>query len=71
MISRLSAENIVMMIDKGRDFPSDLQALLENYGKEMWHFRENPERLTTRAVNRYFGDHRGYFKIGYLGAKFD
>lgn len=26
----------------------------------MWHYRDNPDRPTTRALNRYRGDHRDF-----------
>ena len=58
-IGRLPANAIVMIVDKGKDFPSEVQTTLEEYGNEMWHFRHSMGRLTTRAVNRYFVEHRG------------
>lgn len=48
-----------MVVDKGHDFPSQIFKKLESYGPSMWLFRENPDRPTTRALNRYLGEHRG------------
>jgi len=49
-----------MVVDKGIDFPEDIEESLLEYGKEMWFFRERSDRgITTRALNRYRGDIRG------------
>lgn len=56
---RLPPNKIGMIIDKGHDFPDEIQTALEHYGPDMWLFRANPDALTTRAVNIYQGDHRG------------
>lgn len=52
-----------MLIDRGSDFPEDIQEKLDTYGPEMWLLRDNPDRGTTRALNSYKGDHRGYVKF--------
>ncbi|KAK7470879.1 hypothetical protein VKT23_002295 [Stygiomarasmius scandens] len=49
-----------MIIDRGHDFPSKIQHELEKYGSDMWLFRDQPESQTTRALNSYRGDHRGF-----------
>jgi len=49
-----------MIIDKGLDFPQDIDAALRTYGESMWFFREQPDAATTRALNTYTGDHREY-----------
>ncbi|KLO15659.1 Ribokinase-like protein [Schizopora paradoxa] len=49
-----------MIIDRGHDFPTDIQSALQHYGSDMWLFRDNPDAVTTRAVNIYQGDHRGF-----------
>ena len=49
-----------MIIDKGVDFPQEIDATLKTYGESMWFFREQPDAATTRALNAYTGDHREY-----------
>ena len=57
---RLPPDQIGMLVDKGIDFPEDIEESLLGYGKEMWLFRERADRgITTRALNRYRGDLRG------------
>ncbi|SRR6266478_4588861 len=58
--SRLPASEIGMIIDKGVDFPQEIDATLRTYGESMWFFREQPGATTTRALNTYTGDHREY-----------
>ncbi|KZT32126.1 Ribokinase-like protein [Sistotremastrum suecicum HHB10207 ss-3] len=53
----LPAHEIGMIVDRGNDFPEDVQRQLDAYGSEMWHFRDNANRGTTRAVNIYRGEH--------------
>lgn len=55
---RLPHELIGMVVDKGHDFPQDIENRLVSYGKDMWLFRERPDRGTTRALNSYCGDTR-------------
>ena len=47
-----------MIVDKGEDFPQEIDATLRKYGESMWFFREQPGNTTTRALNSYIGDHR-------------
>ncbi|TDL29323.1 Ribokinase-like protein [Rickenella mellea] len=56
----LPPDMIGMIIDRGNDFSQTFQESLESFGDEMWCFRDQPQRLTTRAVNIYRGDHRGF-----------
>ncbi|KAL5488120.1 hypothetical protein ACEPAI_6228 [Sanghuangporus weigelae] len=56
----LSPGKIGMIVDRGMDFPQDIQQSLDAFGKEMWLYRDNPDRMTTRAINSYRGDNRGF-----------
>ncbi|CAE6424154.1 putative protein C16C9,01c [Rhizoctonia solani AG-1 IB] len=56
----LPASEIGQIVDRGSDFPATVQRQLDHYGPEMWHFREQPENKTTRAVNRYTGELRDF-----------
>lgn len=58
--SRLEPKEIGMIIDRGIDFPPAIQEKLESYGTKMWLFRDHADRATTKALNYYKGDHRGY-----------
>jgi hypothetical protein len=57
---RLDPTDIGMVVDRGRDFPSHIQAKLDSYGSDMWLFRDDPTRGTTKALNYYRGDYRGF-----------
>lgn len=57
-VGRLWAEQIQMIIDRGADFTAEHEGLLAAFGR-MWHFRSR-EGPTTRALNVYRGDHRGF-----------
>ncbi len=48
-----------MIVDKGVDFPPEIDAALKAYGEDMWLFRDQSPAGTTRALNQYKGDHRG------------
>ncbi len=63
--TRLPAEKLGMILDRGHDFPEHIQEILDSYGKDMWLYRDDPTRGTTRAMNKYIGDHRGYDKQRY------
>ena len=56
---RLPASNVGMIIDRGHDFPAHIQEALDMYGADMWLYRDDPNRGTTRALNAYTGEHRG------------
>ena len=47
-----------MIVDRGPDFPVDIERTLLEYGSEMWMFRYQPDHRTTRALNSYRGEHR-------------
>jgi len=49
-----------MIVDKGVDFPAEIDAALKVYGEDMWLFRDQSPAGTTRALNRYKGDDRGF-----------
>ncbi|KAN0139998.1 Ribokinase-like protein [Lactarius tabidus] len=49
-----------MIVDRGVDFPPEMDAALREYGEDMWLFRDQSPAGTTRALNRYQGDHRGF-----------
>ena len=55
----LPPNKIGMIVDRGSDFPPEIQKSLDAYGESMWLFRDDASRTTTRAVNSYRGDHRG------------
>ncbi|KAF9246977.1 Ribokinase-like protein [Melanogaster broomeanus] len=59
----LSPSNVGMIIDRGDDFPQDIQEKLLSYGSDLWHFRDHSDWATTRALNSYRGDVRNF---GYL-----
>ncbi|KII95784.1 hypothetical protein PLICRDRAFT_693926 [Plicaturopsis crispa FD-325 SS-3] len=56
----LPAEKLGMIVDRGHDFPEHIQNALQIYGSDMWMFRDNMDRGTTRALNAYRGDHRSF-----------
>jgi hypothetical protein len=49
---------IAMLVDRGNDFPEQVQNKLDSYGQNMWIFRNQPDRGTTRALNLYHGERR-------------
>lgn len=59
VLGRLPAEKVGMVVDKGHDFPKDIEEKLIAYGKDMWLFRQQFDRETTRAINSYRGESRG------------
>ncbi|CCM03402.1 uncharacterized protein FIBRA_05533 [Fibroporia radiculosa] len=56
----LPAEAVGMIVDRGNDFPGSIQKQLDALGHHAWLFRDNNERVTTRALNSYKGDRRGF-----------
>ncbi|KAI6047130.1 Ribokinase-like protein [Pisolithus marmoratus] len=56
----LPPHRIGMIVDRGNDFSKDIQDKLLSYGANMWHFRNHDDRGTTRALNSYRGDSRGF-----------
>ncbi|KAF8742078.1 pfkB family carbohydrate kinase, partial [Rhizoctonia solani] len=59
----LPASKIGQIVDRGFDFPPTVQQELNHYGLDMWHFRDQPNNKTTRAVNRYTGDTREFIYL--------
>ncbi|KAG2058895.1 Ribokinase-like protein [Suillus hirtellus] len=55
----LPPDTLGMIIDRGNDFPQDMQNRLLTYGSDIWHFRDDTTRLTTRSRNSYKGQFRG------------
>jgi len=49
-----------MIVDRGHDFPSSIQQKLDSFGGDMWLFRDDNQRATTRALNSYKGENRGF-----------
>ncbi|KAI9510441.1 Ribokinase-like protein [Russula earlei] len=60
LLSRLPPCEVGMIVDKGVDFPQEIDAALKTYGESMWFFREQAGVTTTRALNTYSGDHRDF-----------
>ncbi|KAH9978057.1 Ribokinase-like protein [Lactifluus volemus] len=57
----LPASETGMIVDKGVDFPQEIDDVLKSYGEDMWLFRNRlGAGTTTRALNRYTGDQRGF-----------
>jgi hypothetical protein len=49
-----------MVVDRGTDFPPSFQEKLDSYGSDMWLFRDQVDRFTTRGLNTYRGDQREF-----------
>ena len=56
---RQSPDRLGMIVDRGHDFPENIQEKLDSFGAEMWLYRDATSRGTTRALNEYKGDCRG------------
>ncbi|KAF8309633.1 Ribokinase-like protein [Clavulina sp. PMI_390] len=56
----LPATELGMIVDRGHDFPRSIQASLDLYGDGMWLWRDHSDKETTKAVNIYTGDTRGF-----------
>lgn len=63
---RLPEDKIGMIVDRGHDWPQDIQNQLEAYGQDMWLFRDDKTRATTRARNTYQKDLRGCVVVDFL-----
>ncbi|KAL4081914.1 Ribokinase-like protein [Scleroderma yunnanense] len=57
---RLPPDEVGMIVDRGNDFPQDIQDKLISYGTDMWHFRDHNDQKTICGLNTYRGDHRGF-----------
>ena len=66
--SRMGPEQLRMVISRGDDWSSQWQAILDTYSSTdpssskigPWVFRDRKGELTTKAVNIYRGQHRGF-----------
>ncbi|GAA5981717.1 hypothetical protein JCM11641_004224 [Rhodosporidiobolus odoratus] len=56
----LPPTRVGILVDRGSDWPQEMEKALREYGEEMWVFREKPHELTTRALNLYTGEHRDF-----------
>ncbi|KAL1761399.1 Ribokinase-like protein [Schizophyllum commune] len=56
----LPPSRLGMVVDKGKDWPGHIEGQLNAYGEEMWLYRDQPDALTTRALNIYKGEYRGF-----------
>jgi len=56
----LPPHRIGMIVDRGNDFPHHVQESLDAYGSDIWLYRDDPQRITTRALNLYRGEFRGF-----------
>lgn len=59
----LHPKRVGILVDRGNDWDQKVQSKLDEFGKEMWVYREK-EGETTRALNLYTGEHRG--ELAYL-----
>ncbi|KAI1119407.1 Ribokinase-like protein [Nemania sp. NC0429] len=55
------SESVGWIVDKGSDFPPDLEALITSWGTSVL-LRETPERLTTRGWNGYLEQENRSFR---------
>lgn len=55
----LPAQEVGILVDRGYDWPKELEERLNSYGDAMWVYRDQPAHPTTRALNLYTGEHRG------------
>ncbi|KAJ7068095.1 Ribokinase-like protein [Mycena amicta] len=56
--ARIWSSKVGMIVDRGSDF-APYQSKLDEYGQEMWVYRDHSGQ-TTRALNSYRGDHRNF-----------
>ncbi|KAM0791334.1 hypothetical protein ACM66B_005804 [Microbotryomycetes sp. NB124-2] len=55
----LDAKSIGILVDRGNDWPSEIERDLDVYGRDMWVYRDKTGP-TTRALNLYTGEHRDF-----------
>ncbi|KAK4054499.1 hypothetical protein OIV83_000993 [Microbotryomycetes sp. JL201] len=55
----LDQKQVAILVDRGNDWPSEIEAELNVFGSEMWVYR-NKQTPTTRALNLYTGEHRDF-----------
>ncbi|BGP16580.1 hypothetical protein JCM10213v2_004582 [Rhodosporidiobolus nylandii] len=56
----LPPTRVGILVDRGSDWPQEMGEALKQYGEEMWIYREKPGEKTTRAINSYMGEQRGF-----------
>jgi len=56
----LDPTDIGMVVDRGHDFPSQIQTKLDSYGPDMWLFRDDPTHGTTTALIHLRGERREF-----------
>ncbi|KAG0705445.1 Ribokinase-like protein [Suillus ampliporus] len=56
----LPPDTLGMIVDRGNDFPQEIHNRLLTYGSDLWHFRDDLNRVTTRSMNSYRGEYRGF-----------
>ncbi|KAH8106249.1 Ribokinase-like protein [Cristinia sonorae] len=56
----LPPDEVGMIVDRGHDWPETIQNQLQAYGQDMWLYRDDKSRETTRARNTYREDARGF-----------
>ncbi|KAI5479845.1 hypothetical protein MNV49_002403 [Pseudohyphozyma bogoriensis] len=56
----LPAEKLGIVVDRGNDWPLEVEKKLATFGPAMWHYRDQPHRPTTRALNLYTGERRDF-----------
>ncbi|KAH9844016.1 Ribokinase-like protein [Rhodofomes roseus] len=61
----LPPAHVGMIVDRGTDFPEQIQRKLDVYGSDMWLFRDHKDRATTRSLNSYRGEHRHLRRFQY------
>ncbi|TCD71346.1 hypothetical protein EIP91_011117 [Steccherinum ochraceum] len=49
----LPEDKVGMIVDRGHDWPNDIQKQLEVFGKDMWLFRDDASRSTTKHLSRF------------------
>ncbi|GAA5874591.1 hypothetical protein JCM16303_002914 [Sporobolomyces ruberrimus] len=55
----LRPNRIGILVDRGNDWDSRVEAKLNEFGKDMWIYRDK-EGETTKALNLYTGEHRDF-----------
>jgi hypothetical protein len=55
----LQPDQVRMIVDRGSDFKPEWQSALDSYGP-CWVYRDDDQRLTTKAKATYNGETRGF-----------
>ncbi|GAA5862695.1 hypothetical protein JCM8547_003515 [Rhodosporidiobolus lusitaniae] len=56
----LPPTRVGILVDRGNDWPKEVEEELGQYGRKMWIMRDKPDEPTTRALNLYTGEHRDF-----------